>query len=124
MRAKLSLFSILLILTAGCKTGHLLSQNVAEGRGIVLAINVYSQDAIDRFPDRLEDLVSQKLLKSVPKCQCRDGKARDFVYIPEFSGSDGNIWVILATPPELDSEKVVIIFRRHHPAGNGATEQP
>ena len=110
LRAKLTLITILTILTTSCKIGHLLNHNVAEGRGLVLAINVYSQDAIDRFPDSLDNLVSQNLLKSVPKCQCRDGKARDFIYISGFSPSDGNTWAILATPLEMDTQKA-IIFR-------------
>jgi len=93
-----------------CKSPHQFNRNIASGREIVLSVNVYSQDALDQFPASLDDLVSEKILKTVPSCLCQDGKMRDFIYMPGFEPTDGNNWVILATPPEMDS-RYAIIFR-------------
>jgi hypothetical protein len=109
MRIKLVLLTVFAIAVfTGCQTPNHFDQNLASGREIVLEINVYSQDAIDKFPTSLNDLVTEKLLKTVPRCLCQDGKLRDFIYVPGFTPSDGRDWVILATPPEMDTKEAII----------------
>jgi hypothetical protein len=105
---KLILAAFAVAIVTGCKTPNHFDQNIASGREIVLEVNVYSQDALDKFPMSLNDLVTEKLLKTVPRCLCQDGKLRDFVYVPGFTPSDGRDWVILATPPEMDAQDAII----------------
>jgi hypothetical protein len=94
----------------GCQAAGRIAKNRKSGNAIVIAANAYTQDAAATFPKTLKTLVAERLLTSVPQCLCKDGKPREFIYIPGFHISDGGNFVILATPPEMDG-KNALIFR-------------
>jgi hypothetical protein len=104
------LTAVIGVLLIGCARQNLIKQNAATARELVGVIRVYdSMDITGKLPKTLNGLVSAHLIKEVPQCKCADGKLRDFIYI---SGYDTTIdsYVILASPPEMDSEVTIVAY--------------
>ena len=74
------------------------------------AVQVYSYDATGEYPVKLEDIMTEHFQTKIPKCLCKDGIERDFLYVPGFRPCDGMDWVGLVTPPEMDPEKAIVFY--------------
>lgn len=107
---RLYLFAICAALVASCTRQHLLKENCQAAEDIVGAIRIYdSTDVTGKLPATLNDLVSAGLLKETPRCRCKDGKLRDFIYV---SGYDTyvNGYAIIVSPAEMDPQVAVVAY--------------
>jgi hypothetical protein len=95
----------------GCTGRSLVKKNTDSIKTIGTAIYLYDdmEFSPNGFPSTLDELVVKGLLKEIPKCQCADGKFRDFIYISGFKYRVSD-HVILASPPEMDPEVSIVYY--------------
>jgi hypothetical protein len=99
----------------GCATHSVVSRNETAGHRLALLFQLNNQmDSRPHMPETLTDLEKQLRIQGIedplPKCECPDGKLRDFVYIPGFVFSDGRDWAFLFSPSEMDSDAAIVVY--------------
>lgn len=114
---KLYVFAVCLVMAAvvcGCAERRLIKRNVAAGRELALMFKTRENTASEpEFPRTLfalkEELSSMGLNQPLPRCECRDGALRDFLYIPGFTAMDDQRSVFLVSPMEMGLSRRILV---------------
>src|SRR5437899_2493949 len=103
------------VLSNGCLIRSITNRNQANGHQLGVLFRVYDHAYSEpAYPTTLADLETHLrrigCLTPLPKCECADGKQRDFIYIAGFDSSDGDDWAFLFSPPEMDSHAALAVY--------------
>lgn len=109
MKIFFTIFSLFLV--SGCVTNLPTDRNLSAGRELAALIRLFNdKDISGGYPITLDELVSSGMSQALPKCQCEDGKMRDFVYVSRFPTTSPHDYVVLISPPEMHQTMAIAVY--------------